>query len=179
MPAATHGWLTAGTESLLNYQGCFCHHCCWHKSQALTRASTLQQAKEVWSSYQPINHSFTTSLANSSHCQTKWFLVLLDAVCVHNLFTHGCGSEICFLILHHCGFAHCCFLMQPKQPPQNLNSLSHFVSGILMISHQMWHRIRNPVGPTRFPLGWTALCHWNRTGKYKAQKCMEVWRNLC
>lgn len=66
--------------------------------------------------YQSINHSFTTSLTNSSHCQTKWFLVLLDAVCIHNLFAHGCGLEIYFFTkrfmwvhtCHHCSFALCC-----------------------------------------------------------------------
>lgn len=159
MPAATHGWLTAGTESLLNYRGCFCRHrrCCRHKSQALTRASTLQQAKEAWSLDQSINHSFTTSSANSSHCQTKWFLVPLDAVCVHNLFTHGCGSEIYFFTLHTI------VALPTAVFSCNLSSLHKTWILCHTFSVACWwfptrcrHRIRNPVvleGPTRFPWG--------------------------
>lgn len=102
MPAESHGWLTAGTESLLKYQGCCC--CLCHKSQALTRASTPQQAKEAW--ILSVNHSFTTSLANSSHCQRKWFLAPVG-YCLHtrSVYSRPVGW-IYFLTSHLCGMAH-------------------------------------------------------------------------
>lgn len=104
MPAATHGWLTAGTESPLNYRGCFCRHrCSWHKSQALTRASTLQQAERgVELISQSITHSppprLTALTAKQNDFWSCWMLsaftiCLLMAAGERFIFSHGgiCG----------------------------------------------------------------------------------------
>lgn len=90
----------------------------------------LCNRQEAWSL--SINHSFTTPMDNSFHCQTKWFLIRMDAVCFHNLFTHCCGLEIYFSQLvyvgvHMSSFQLCSLLLPhvakaAPHPQKNLKS---------------------------------------------------------
>lgn len=140
---------------------------------------------------QSITHSPPPRL-QGSHCQTKWFLVLLDAVCVHNLFTHGCGWEIYFFhkgymwvsTCHYCSFAHCCFSHGAQAASPKLEIFVALSLQHVEFPTRCWHRVRSPVvlnGPARVPWGGLHCVIGTGTGQEKitAQKCTGVFSGVC
>lgn len=172
MPAATHGWLTAGTESRLNYRGCFCRH----KSQTLARAPTLQQAGIVDLISQSITHPPPPRLAALTAKQNDfwscWMLsafaiCLLVAEAKRFIFSH---YLIVALLTDVCHVAHAAF-------PKKWISSSHFV--IVLPDVDIWSWGRSYSKSPQDAHAWAALCDRNRngTGLTKADKFTGVWRN--
>lgn len=81
---------------------------------------------------------FSTSWMKCSHCQTKCCVVLLDAVCNHNVLTHDCGVDL-FVLWDLCGWAHvivaaavCSHTWLTSDP------LLHILRGMLMMFTEDW-----------------------------------------
>lgn len=188
MPAATHGWLTAGTESLLNYRGCSAATAAADTNLRLWPGLQLCNRHKRRGAYQSINHSFTTSAATRLSLPNKmisgpaWCCLRSQSVYswlwVRDLFfSQGVYVGEHMSLLQLCSLL---FFSRSSSCLSKTWNLCRTFSAARWISHQMLTSGQESGGTQRTrksPVGWAALRHRNRdrTGKNHGS---EVYRSL-